>query len=173
MVVRANKSSYEIFSPSKINVFLRIVRRRPDGFHDLASLFHVIDLGDTLTFEPLASTATKDEFTCSMKGVPTDSSNLVLRAMDLYRAKTGERKQMIFLSTSFFFSTTHVGARHVNHNNNFSFFLCSLFYSSIFSPPFSPAQVTKPTTKCTWKRWYPSAVVSVEGVGTVPLHSSR
>lgn len=35
----------EYFSPSKINLFLRVTARRPDGFHDLASLFHVIDWG--------------------------------------------------------------------------------------------------------------------------------
>uniref|UniRef100_A0A0E0E3X6 4-(cytidine 5'-diphospho)-2-C-methyl-D-erythritol kinase n=1 Tax=Oryza meridionalis TaxID=40149 RepID=A0A0E0E3X6_9ORYZ len=31
-----------LFSPCKINVFLRITGKRPDGFHDLASLFHII-----------------------------------------------------------------------------------------------------------------------------------
>ena len=40
----------DLFSPSKINLFLRIVRRREDGYHDLASLFHVIDLGDEMSF---------------------------------------------------------------------------------------------------------------------------
>ena len=34
----------------QVNLFLRVVRRREDGFHDLASLFHVIDLGDRMTF---------------------------------------------------------------------------------------------------------------------------
>ncbi|XP_058079052.1 4-diphosphocytidyl-2-C-methyl-D-erythritol kinase, chloroplastic-like isoform X3 [Magnolia sinica] len=35
-------SRLSLFSPCKINVFLRITRKREDGFHDLASLFHII-----------------------------------------------------------------------------------------------------------------------------------
>lgn len=77
-----------VFSPSKINLFLRVVRRREDGYHDLASLFHVIDLGDSLAFTPLPG-ASQDELTCNMEGVPTDSSNLVIKALDLFRRKTG------------------------------------------------------------------------------------
>jgi len=58
----------------------------------LASLFHVIDLGDTMTFEALPDGATKDILTCDMEGVPTDGSNLVIKAFDLYRQKTGEER---------------------------------------------------------------------------------
>jgi len=91
--VRASASeSLELFSPSKVNLFLRIIRRREDGFHDLASLFHVIDLGDQMSFEALPEDATEDELTCNMEGVPTDSSNLVIKALDLYRSKTGASK---------------------------------------------------------------------------------
>jgi len=79
----------ELFSPSKVNIFLRIIRRREDGYHDLASLFHVIDLGDQMSFELLTRDATEDLLTCNMEGVPTDSSNLVIKALDLYRSKTG------------------------------------------------------------------------------------
>ena len=63
-------------------MFLRVVRRREDGYHDLASLFHVIDLGDDMTFEALgggAGGAPADALTCDMEGVPTDSSNLVIK----------------------------------------------------------------------------------------------
>jgi hypothetical protein len=52
-------------SSNRINVFLRVVRRREDGFHDLASLFHVIDLGDDMDIELLPASATKDELTCN------------------------------------------------------------------------------------------------------------
>lgn len=68
-----------IFSPSKINLFLRVVRRREDGYHDLASLFHVIDLGDPMRFEMLPPTATQDVLTCSDTTIPTDASNLVIK----------------------------------------------------------------------------------------------
>ncbi len=85
----------------KVNLFLRIIRRRPDGYHDLASLFHVrlklhfvafifplndcillciaqvIDLGDTMTFSTIPGQA--DALTCDMEGVPTDASNLVIK----------------------------------------------------------------------------------------------
>lgn len=87
-----NEADYDIslFSPSKINLFLRIIRKRPDGYHDLASLFQTINFGDMLylKLEP-SDDATQDTFECNMAGVPTDKSNLVIRALDLVREKTG------------------------------------------------------------------------------------
>ena len=77
----------EYFSPSKVNLFLRVVRRRDDGYHDLASLFHVIDLGDDMKFAK--STGSRDTLVCSDDTIPLDSSNLVIKALDLWRAKTG------------------------------------------------------------------------------------
>eukprot|EP00238_Polyblepharides_amylifera_P006167 CAMPEP_0196575198 /NCGR_PEP_ID=MMETSP1081-20130531/4724_1 /TAXON_ID=36882 /ORGANISM="Pyramimonas amylifera, Strain CCMP720" /LENGTH=119 /DNA_ID=CAMNT_0041893419 /DNA_START=377 /DNA_END=732 /DNA_ORIENTATION=- len=67
----------ELFSPSKINVFLRIIKRREDGFHDLASLFHVIDFGDQIKFSK-APTA-RDSLTTNHPGVPLDDTNLIIR----------------------------------------------------------------------------------------------
>jgi 4-diphosphocytidyl-2-C-methyl-D-erythritol kinase len=40
-------------APAKLNLFLRIVGRRPDGFHELQTAFVAIDLADTLDFELL------------------------------------------------------------------------------------------------------------------------
>ncbi len=72
-------------SPAKVNLFLRILRRRSDGYHDLASLFQAISLYDTIHF----ALSDHDELTCDKPGIPTDSTNLILKAADLFRRKTG------------------------------------------------------------------------------------
>jgi 4-diphosphocytidyl-2-C-methyl-D-erythritol kinase len=88
-----NEADYDIslFSPCKINLFLRIIRKRQDGYHDLASLFQTINFGDMLylKLEPPDAGLNQDTFECNMAGVPTDKSNLVIRALDLVREKTG------------------------------------------------------------------------------------
>jgi 4-diphosphocytidyl-2-C-methyl-D-erythritol kinase len=95
-------STLTLFSPCKINLFLRIIRKRPDGYHDLASLFQAIGFGDSLDLTKIpvlgglddddADAEQRDVFTCNMDGVPTDSSNLVIRALELMRTKTGVRQ---------------------------------------------------------------------------------
>uniref|UniRef100_A0A0G4I1X2 GHMP kinase N-terminal domain-containing protein n=1 Tax=Chromera velia CCMP2878 TaxID=1169474 RepID=A0A0G4I1X2_9ALVE len=81
-----------LFSPSKVNLFLRILRRRPDNYHDLASLFQTISLGDSLSFSALPTGASADVLTCTDSSVPTDGSNLVVKAFDLFRRKSGKNK---------------------------------------------------------------------------------
>ncbi|CAM9242377.1 unnamed protein product [Ascophyllum nodosum] len=76
------------FSPAKINLFLRVLRKRSDGFHDLASLFQTVAFGDNLFFKILPRSADGDEFGCNMDGVPLDKTNLVLKALELFRMKT-------------------------------------------------------------------------------------
>ncbi|MCB1692996.1 MAG: 4-(cytidine 5'-diphospho)-2-C-methyl-D-erythritol kinase, partial [Pseudomonadales bacterium] len=39
-------------APAKINLFLNILGRRPDGYHDLQTVFQILDYGDWLVFEP-------------------------------------------------------------------------------------------------------------------------
>jgi len=84
-----DKRQLTLASPSKINLFLRITARRPDGFHDLASLFQATSFSDTLHMSCLPADAEDDEFDCDMEGVPLDRSNLVLRAVDNFREHTG------------------------------------------------------------------------------------
>ncbi|CAK8985563.1 unnamed protein product [Durusdinium trenchii] len=78
----------KLFSPAKVNLFLRIIRRRPDGYHDLASLFHTVAFSDSLEIKVLPD-AEKDALECNLPGVPVDESNLVIRALKLFREKSG------------------------------------------------------------------------------------
>ena len=68
-----------------INLFLHVVGRRHDGYHDLASLFQVISLHDVIHFV----LSDQNEMTCTDPSIPTDSSNLVIKAANLFRQKTG------------------------------------------------------------------------------------
>lgn len=75
-----------IEAPAKLNLSLRVVRRREDGFHDIDSLMvRLPGLCDRLTI----STAAGDRFTCDDSSVPADGSNLVLKARDAYRSASG------------------------------------------------------------------------------------
>ena len=39
------------FAPAKINLFLDVIRKREDGYHDLGTVFQTVDVGDTLEFD--------------------------------------------------------------------------------------------------------------------------
>lgn len=77
-----------LFSPCKVNVFLRITKKREDGYHELASLFHVISLGDKIKFS-LSPSKTKDSLSTNVSGIPLDDRNLIIKALKLFRQKTG------------------------------------------------------------------------------------
>ncbi|MBI3912361.1 MAG: 4-(cytidine 5'-diphospho)-2-C-methyl-D-erythritol kinase [Armatimonadetes bacterium] len=62
---------------AKINLFLRVLGRRSDGFHELESVFQSVSIFDTLLIEPAAHAL---QLQCSAPGVPVDETNLVLRA---------------------------------------------------------------------------------------------
>jgi len=62
--------------PAKINWVLRILGRRDDGFHEVATVLQAIDLWDELEI----STSDTLELTCNDSTIPADSSNLVWKA---------------------------------------------------------------------------------------------
>lgn len=73
-------------APAKLNLFLHITGQRDDGYHNLQTLFQLLDYGDTLTITP---TDSKDiQFSCTMEELE-NSQNLVLRAAQLLFKETG------------------------------------------------------------------------------------
>lgn len=77
-------SSLIIPSYAKLNLFLKIVGRRPDGYHKLISIFHRISLHDTLRLK-----RRKDGFVlrCSNPVLSCGEDNLVTRAYRLLRQR--------------------------------------------------------------------------------------
>jgi 4-diphosphocytidyl-2-C-methyl-D-erythritol kinase len=64
-------------SPCKVNLLLNILGKRADGFHELETVMHPIDLCDVLVLE---RQGTGIRLTCSEPSLPTDARNLVYRA---------------------------------------------------------------------------------------------
>lgn len=77
-----------LFSPAKLNLSLAVTGRRADGFHDLVSVATTLAWGDTLSARPLDHHG-PCTLRCDAPGVPTDATNLVLRAATLFAAETG------------------------------------------------------------------------------------
>ncbi len=66
------------YAPSKINLFLDVIRKREDGYHDLGTLFQTVDVGDTVSAEVRGDGVVTLEYS-----VPQDypkESDLVYRA---------------------------------------------------------------------------------------------
>lgn len=70
----------------KVNLLLNILRKRPDGFHELETIMQPIGIQDVLKFERVSNGI---ELTCSNPSLPVDSSNLVHRAADAFLKESG------------------------------------------------------------------------------------
>lgn len=77
--------SLTVHSPAKVNLFLRILGKRKDGYHEIATLFHRISLHDTLI---LHKTPAGVRIRTSHPKLPTDSRNLVWKAFHLLQKET-------------------------------------------------------------------------------------
>jgi 4-diphosphocytidyl-2-C-methyl-D-erythritol kinase len=80
------RSLRDCFAPAKLNLFLHITGRRPDGYHVLQSVFQLLDWGDTLHF------TRRDDGqilrVTEIPGIPAEQ-DLVVRAARLLQAHTG------------------------------------------------------------------------------------
>jgi 4-diphosphocytidyl-2-C-methyl-D-erythritol kinase len=75
---------------AKINLSLRVLGKRADGFHEIRTIFQTITLHDLLTFETRAGEGF--ELECTTEGIPVDETNLVTRAARALRECYGVRK---------------------------------------------------------------------------------
>src|SRR5581483_8663203 len=68
---------------AKINLDLRILGRRPDGYHEVKTIFQAIDWHDEILMEPA------DRFEFVAPGTPEDETNLIVRAVRAYERLAG------------------------------------------------------------------------------------
>lgn len=84
----AGRRRLQVSAFAKINLDLRVLARRPDGYHELRTTFQSIALADTLTFTRNTGSF---RIVCSDPACPTGKSNLVWRAADLVWKAAGRR----------------------------------------------------------------------------------
>ncbi len=83
------RSCLPVLAPAKVNLYLRVLGRREDGYHELATLFLKLALFDRLEIRPAAGGIT---LSCPGSDLAGDVSNLVYRAADLFLTALAERR---------------------------------------------------------------------------------
>ena len=81
-------ASLQVLCPAKVNLYLRVLGRRPDGYHNLLSLMQPLSLADELTISPAPPGIFLD---CDQPGIPRGPGNLVWQAALEFQRATGRK----------------------------------------------------------------------------------
>lgn len=92
-----NKNNHKINgislkAPAKINLFLEILGKRDDGYHEIETVMQEIDLVDNLQFEEIREGV---KLKCNNKNIPSDENNLVCKAANLIVNECGIKKGVL------------------------------------------------------------------------------
>ena len=107
---------FSVFAPAKVNLHLAVKNKRPDGFHNLESVFLAVNFGDDLSFSSVPNNSVSggsssvpnggDCFSMEFENaaevsssVPAENvcsipNNIILRALSLFREKTGFKQNL-------------------------------------------------------------------------------
>ncbi|MDE7315428.1 MAG: 4-(cytidine 5'-diphospho)-2-C-methyl-D-erythritol kinase [Mucispirillum sp.] len=69
--------------PAKVNLFLYVLGRRADGYHDIFTLFYPVSIYDTLSIQK----SDKTTLTCSNKNIPEDDNNIIIKTHNILKEK--------------------------------------------------------------------------------------
>ena len=75
------------FAPAKINLYLKVINKRPDGFHNIKTVFERVNLKDRLYFKTNQNGIIK--IICDHPLIPTGPKNLVYRVAKLLQTEYG------------------------------------------------------------------------------------
>jgi 4-diphosphocytidyl-2-C-methyl-D-erythritol kinase len=87
MILRRRGADVLVRAPAKLNLFLEVLRRRDDGYHELATLMTAVSLYDTLAFRDDPSGTVR--LRCDIPDLSAGPDNLVCRAAELLRRRIG------------------------------------------------------------------------------------
>ena len=86
------KNVISLKAPAKVNLFLEILGKRDDGFHEIETIMQEIDLADSLQFEETQEGVTLE---CNDKNIPANQDNLVCKAANLILEECGIKKGVL------------------------------------------------------------------------------
>jgi hypothetical protein len=75
----ASLAPLDVVTRAKVNLSLEVIRRRPDGYHEIETILQSIDLADRMRVEITNDGVVAIE--CDTPGIPTDETNLCHRAI--------------------------------------------------------------------------------------------
>lgn len=84
------KSGSAFLSPAKVNLILRVLRKRPDGYHDIYSVMQPISIYDEITIDVTVGDGIR--VACDSTAVPSDRTNLAFKAAAAFLEHTGNKK---------------------------------------------------------------------------------
>jgi 4-diphosphocytidyl-2-C-methyl-D-erythritol kinase len=90
MIIRTIAGGVEVLAPAKLNLFLEVLGRRSDGYHEIETVMVAVNLYDTLTIRDDPSGEIR--LRCSDPTLPVGGDNLVIRAANRLRAATDCRR---------------------------------------------------------------------------------
>lgn len=77
------KDALTLFAPAKINLFLEVINRRKDGYHNIHTVMQKVNLFDTIKMSKAPSGVT----VTSNNGLPKDEKNTVVKALNILRKR--------------------------------------------------------------------------------------
>ncbi len=78
--------TFSLLAPAKLNLYLRVVGKRPDDYHELETVFERLDLADELTFDDAPREIL---LSCSHPSLSCGEDNLVMQTARLLQRATG------------------------------------------------------------------------------------
>ncbi len=90
MLIERRAGAVMVWAPAKVNLYLEVLGKRPDGYHEIATLMVAVSLFDRLEFREEPSG--RIELRCDAPGLSPGPDNLVWRAAALLRERTACRQ---------------------------------------------------------------------------------